>query len=76
MNFTERQIESPRLFFVEKFGYVIIGVNRINKQIYQQHKATFDKIIEFGDSAWNKPIDYEELTNYVYRLEQAKLLYT
>jgi hypothetical protein len=70
MPFTERIIYPTPLFFADKVDYVIIGVNRINKQIYNKHIKTFNIIIKSGDIAWNKTIPIEDLTNFVTRLDE------
>ena len=61
-----------RLEFRDKIDYVIIGVNRINKKTYLDHKDTFDRIIEAGDTAWNNSIHATELIQFVKYLDENK----
>jgi len=74
MLITDRIIPNKPLYFAEKEGYVVIGVNRINKIYYYQHQKTFNKIIKLGDEAWNKTIDTIELTAFINRLNEYQRL--
>ena len=67
---TERTITNKPLNFQERNEYIIIGVNKINKQTYYQHQKTFNKIIAFGDEAWNKTINPIEIAAFIQRLNE------
>ena len=61
-----------KLSFIDKIDYVIIGINRINKKTYLNHKETFDSIILSGDLAWNTPLLGYELVAFVRYLDEHK----
>lgn len=61
-----------KLNFQDRLGYVVIGVNRINKKTYLAHKDTFDRIIASGDLAWKEPIHATEIIQFVKYLDEHK----
>jgi len=73
MSFTERDLEYNKLFFKEELEYVIIGVNHINKQIYEANKQVFDSIVNLGDVAWNSILNQVEVTRFLVKLSADKV---
>lgn len=68
---TEREIIMPKLFFKDENSYVVIGVNHIQKQVYEANKQTFDSIIELGDVAWNQILNQNDITRFLIGLNKV-----
>jgi len=71
--FTERIVEMNKLFFYEGNDTVTIGDNLVSKEIYLDHKQTFDFIVESGDLAWKYKIPDGELLMFIVGLERNKV---
>lgn len=69
---TERLILNP-LTFVDGKDFVIIGKNRVEKQVYEAHKKEFDLIVSTGDVAWNETLNQNDITRFLVELSKAKL---
>ena len=71
MSFTERDVMMPKLFFKQENDYVIIGVNHIQKNIYEANKTTFDNIVKSGDVAWKSILNQNDIVKFLVGLSKA-----
>ena len=71
MSFTERDVMMPKLFFKQENDYVIIGVNHIQKNIYEANKTTFDNIVKSGDVAWKEILNQNDIVKFLVGLSKA-----
>jgi hypothetical protein len=71
MSFTEREVIMPKLFFKQENDYVIIGVNHIQKNIYEANKTTFDNIVKSGDVAWKSILNQNDIVKFLVGLSKA-----
>jgi len=71
MSFTEREVIMPKLFFKQENDYVVIGVNHIQKNIYESNKTTFDNIVKSGDVAWKSILNQNDIVKFLVGLSKA-----